>query len=596
MCVLVIKSDKDGNPVRAKSRIVVLGNFEDRYYTKSQRYAPVLKYSSLRLLCSKAVSDKRILQQGDCKNAFCHAKLPDDELTVVRPPVGDPEYNSDTYWLLNKTLYGLRRSPHHWYNMFTAALKDMGLSPSAHDPCLFSGCVSPSLSDSTPPSSTSSSPPIPASPTSSSSSPLSDTAAAPVHVGIYVDDFVFYSTDPKQEELFKSELKKRVVVDFMGTVDWFLGTAFTWKKHDDGNLSVFLSQSAFIDFTAHRFAVDRFKPVPHMTPYTSGIPIDSIPPPAKGDPDQKRRTKVYQSIVGCINWVATCTRPDICPCLTFLASYNQNPSHGHYQAAIQALKYLYSTAEYGISYHSAASDTIQAFNHFPSHHDKEAYEDAIPPSPGDVTRLTSFSDACWGGQFGNAVPDGTPLELFKFRSISGYVICRTGGPISWKSIRQNRTSLSSCEAEIVATCECLTELEHVRNRALDLSIDDARGCLPVYNDNEACVQWSSSVTNKGTKHINLKENYVREAHQLGLAKVKHIPGVINASDLFTKELRDAAHFRRCRDSMMVSKINFEKYGHVMPSHRQDKGDLPYYNVRSPVPLESYKVGPAAPAG
>ena len=63
-----------------------------------------------------------------------------------------------------------------------------------------------------------------------------------------------------------AELKKRVVVDFMGTVDWFLGTAFTWKKHDDGNLSVFLSQSAFIDFTAHRFAIDRMKPVPHMTP------------------------------------------------------------------------------------------------------------------------------------------------------------------------------------------------------------------------------------------------------------------------------------------------------------------------------------------
>jgi hypothetical protein len=70
MCVLVIKFDKDGNPHRAKSRIVVLGHFEDRYYTKSQRYAPVLKYSSLRLLYSKAVEKKRILQQDDCKNAF----------------------------------------------------------------------------------------------------------------------------------------------------------------------------------------------------------------------------------------------------------------------------------------------------------------------------------------------------------------------------------------------------------------------------------------------------------------------------------------------------------------------------------------------
>jgi hypothetical protein len=566
MCVLVIKPDKDGNPVRAKSRIVVLGNFEDRYYTKSQRYAPVLKYSSLRLLCSKAVGDKRVLQQGDCKNAFCHARLPDDELTVVRPPVGDPAYTQDEYWLLNKTLYGLRRSPHHWYNMFTAALRDIGLTASKHDPCLFSGVVNAEDNTDSLPSST----------------------RARVHVGIYVDDFVFYSTDPLEEERFKAALKKRVVVDFMGDVDWFLGTAFTWKRHSDGNLSVLLSQSAFTEFSAHRFAVNKFNQVPNMTPYRSGLPIDSIPPPPKDDPDQKRRTKVYQSIVGCINWLATCTRPDIAPCLTFLASYNNCPSHEHYKSALYALKYLYSTAEYGISYHSNASTTIQAFNHFPAHHDKEAYTDATPPAPGDVSRLTGFSDACWGGQFGNAVPDGTPLELFKYRSISGYVICRTGGPISWKSIRQNRTALSSCEAEIVATNECVTELEHVLNRARDLHMDDADDRVTIYNDNESCVNWSASVTNKGTKHINLKENYVREAHQLGIAKITHIPGVINASDLFTKELKDAAHFRRCRDSMMVSRSNFDRSGHVLPSHQQKKDDVPYYNIRSPLPLDKYR--------
>ena len=95
MRVLVAKTDKDGKPDRAKSRIIVLGNFEDRIYEKSQKYAPVLKYTSLRLLTSKAVSEKRILQQGDCKNAFCQAYLPDDELTVVRPPVGDPAHSRD---------------------------------------------------------------------------------------------------------------------------------------------------------------------------------------------------------------------------------------------------------------------------------------------------------------------------------------------------------------------------------------------------------------------------------------------------------------------------------------------------------------------
>ena len=107
MCILVIKPDKDGNPNQTKSRIIVLGNFEDHYYSKSQRYVPVLKYSSLCLLSSKAVEAQRILQQGDCKNAFCHARLPDDELIMVHPPLGDPAQAKDEFWLLNKTLYGL---------------------------------------------------------------------------------------------------------------------------------------------------------------------------------------------------------------------------------------------------------------------------------------------------------------------------------------------------------------------------------------------------------------------------------------------------------------------------------------------------------
>eukprot|EP00804_Cyclotella_cryptica_P023822 CCRYP_011183-RA/>CCRYP_011183-RA protein AED:0.30 eAED:0.40 QI:0/0/0/1/0/0.25/4/0/387 len=334
-------SYKNGNPVSAKSCIVVLSNFEDHYYTKSLHYVPNLKYSSLCLLCSQAISHRHTLQQGECKNTFCHAHLPDDEVTVVRPPFH--------------------------------ALGDMGLTASKHDPCLFSSVITtmPSLSD--------------------------EPNRVQVHDGIYVDDFIYYSTDPLEELCFQDELKKRVVVNFMGLVDWFLGTAFTWKKHDDSNLSVFLSQTTFTKFTAHGFAINKFKQVQHVS-LPPQYPINSIDLPDKHDPDLKR------------------------------LSYNNSLSHEHYIAAIYVLQYLYSTAEYGIRYHYAASSTIQAFNHIPAHHDKEAYTDAIPPAPGNVSGLTRYSDACWGGQFGNVVLEGTPLLLFKYCSTSGYAICPTGGP------------------------------------------------------------------------------------------------------------------------------------------------------------------------
>jgi hypothetical protein len=276
-----------------------------------------------------------------------------------------------------------------------------------------------------------------------------------------------------------------------------------------------------------------------------------------------------------------CTHPDIAPCLTFLASYQQSPSEQHYKAAVHTLKYLYSTNEYGISFHSNSSSTLQAFNHFPHHHDKEAYTDATPPLPVECHKLTGFSDACWGGQFGNAVPDGTPLELFKFRSLSGYVVARSGGPISWRSIRQSQCTQSSCKTEVVATNECALEVENIRHRANDLNCPDASEPTTIYNDNTACVAWSSALTTKGIKYLNLRETKVRELCASRSTSVLHIPGQINSSDIFTKEIKDAAYFRRLPDTMMVSRTNFNKFMHVIPSHYWSKESLPYYLLRSP---------------
>ena len=46
-----------------------------------------------------------------------------------------------------------------------------------------------------------------------------------------------------------------------------------------------------------------------------------------------------------------------------------------------------------------------------------------------------------------------------------------------------------------------------------------------YNDNQAAVNWAASVTTNGVNH-----------------PVKHIPGVINLSVIFTKEIYGGAHF------------------------------------------------------
>ncbi len=61
MCVLTIKKDKNHLPLRAKSPIVVLRNHEDRVWSKSNCFAPVLCGDSLRLLVSLTVKKHRPL-------------------------------------------------------------------------------------------------------------------------------------------------------------------------------------------------------------------------------------------------------------------------------------------------------------------------------------------------------------------------------------------------------------------------------------------------------------------------------------------------------------------------------------------------------
>ena len=43
--------------------------------------------------------------------------------------------------------------------------------------------------------------------------------------------------------------------------------------------------------------------------------------------------------------------------------------------------------------------------------------------------MTTYTNTNWGSHIGNAVREGTPLPLFKFRSMSGVIVFRMSGLI-----------------------------------------------------------------------------------------------------------------------------------------------------------------------
>ena len=215
MNIQTIKTDEVGVPIRAKSRVVALGNHEDTIWEPGDLHAPVIRKESDRLLTTIAVNMGRTQKQGDCKTAFLHPTLPPDEIVIVRPPPGCPFSKPGELWFLNKTLYGLRRSPKHWYDALCGALQEIGMHPLAHDPCVFTGTLIPG-------------------------GPL-------LYLGVYVDDFTYFSESDEVERVFEAALSSKLSIDWMGEVGWFLGKAYEWVRTPDNRLQVTITQTAKIE-------------------------------------------------------------------------------------------------------------------------------------------------------------------------------------------------------------------------------------------------------------------------------------------------------------------------------------------------------------
>ncbi len=73
-------------------------------------------------------------------------------------------------------------------------------------------------------------------------------------------------------------------------------------------------------------------------------------------------------------------------------------------------------------------------------------------------------------------------------------------------------------------------------------IVDTAEASPLYNDNELCIKWSHNMTTKQICHMEMHKNSVREWVQDAFLKVLHVSGQINPADIFTKKMRDGAHF------------------------------------------------------
>ncbi|CAI7915265.1 unnamed protein product [Closterium sp. NIES-54] len=251
-----------GSPPAFKARYVARGFSQQQGVDYFQTFSPTPKMTTLRVLLHVAAQRDYELHSMDFSTAFLQGSL-HKEIWLRRPPGFTESFPAGTQWSLWRPLYGLRHLPHEWHDTLRTTLSALGFAPATVDPSLFL---------------------------------RTDTSLPPFYVLVYVDDFVFATTDTEA-------------------------------------LTLVLQRFGF------QFSLPQ--PTPLSTSHLlSAPPLD----------ESIELSGPYSELVGCLMYLMTCTWPDLAYPLSLLAHYVAPGRHQKVQwdAAKRVLRYLCSTSGMGL--------------------------------------------------------------------------------------------------------------------------------------------------------------------------------------------------------------------------------------------------------
>ncbi|KAG8478760.1 hypothetical protein CXB51_028634 [Gossypium anomalum] len=133
-----IKKNPNGTINRRKARLVAKGCSQVPGYDFTGTFSLVVKLTTIRVILYVAVTKGWPLRQVDVNNAFLNGDLADD--VFMQQPPGFVQHGSSGEKLvchLTKALYGLRQTPHAWFDKLKQFLVSTGFILSKSDVSLF---------------------------------------------------------------------------------------------------------------------------------------------------------------------------------------------------------------------------------------------------------------------------------------------------------------------------------------------------------------------------------------------------------------------------------------------------------------------------
>jgi hypothetical protein len=131
-----IKHAADGSVEKFKARFVARGFSQKEGIDYEETFAPVARYTSIRVIIALASVLGWKLHQMDVKTTFLNGNV--EHEVFLEQLDGFVLHNKDTHVCkLRKALYGLKQAPRVWYDKIDGFLKSPGFQKSDVDANLY---------------------------------------------------------------------------------------------------------------------------------------------------------------------------------------------------------------------------------------------------------------------------------------------------------------------------------------------------------------------------------------------------------------------------------------------------------------------------